>query len=138
MTIQPGTQSSLKAAPNGWCTTGPCLLGQQAQFQSWNKKDEHCSQAGMQTEHMHNHFYCCSVMKCTTYCAHSLYYAYRPTHTSMKIKQCAVGSLHKHRNAQQHITVRKMTTHRVSRMTHFLWKSVNLTTSKSLCDNLIN
>ncbi len=68
MTIRPATQSSLKVAGKRWSTTRPYLLGQQAQFQSWNKNKQ-CSQVYLQTEHMHNHLYCCSIIKCTTYCS---------------------------------------------------------------------
>lgn len=93
ITIRPDSQSFLKVARKRWSLTGPYLLGQKAQFQCWNKKDEHCSQAWLQTEHMHNHFYCCSVIKCTTYCALALILLLiQATHTSLKIKQCTVSS----------------------------------------------
>lgn len=88
MTIRPGTQSSLKVARKGWCMTGPYLLGQQAQFQSWSKEDEQCSQACLQTEHLHNHFYCIAIIKCTALSL-SHFITHTDQHTPcMKIKQC--------------------------------------------------
>jgi len=88
---------------------------------------------------MHNHFYYGSVIKCTTLCSRS-HFITHTANTHFYENQTV------YRKLSINIVMHSSTSQRqwwqptvcLSWVTHFLWKSIHLTTSKSLCDNLFN